>query len=81
MKRKIFEKLVGANMLTIYPVSELYQEMEKGNWAQESEIGLPFYSKLLAMLRRKIYKITENIFPTYRRRYFEIYRQDMAATL
>lgn len=31
-------KLVGANMLTIYPNSELYQEIKKGNWIEESEI-------------------------------------------
>lgn len=29
---------VGANMLTIYPNSELYQEIQKGNWKEESEI-------------------------------------------
>lgn len=29
---------VGANMLTIYPDSELYQEIKKGNWKEESEI-------------------------------------------
>lgn len=35
---KIHPKLVGANMLTIYPQSELYQEIQKGNWKEESEI-------------------------------------------
>ncbi len=29
---------VGANMLTIYPDSELYQEIQKGNWKEESEL-------------------------------------------
>ena len=29
--------LIGANMLTIYPNSELYREMQAGNWAEESE--------------------------------------------
>ena len=29
---------VGANMLTIYPDSELYQEIQKGNWTEESEL-------------------------------------------
>lgn len=29
---------VGANMLTIYSNSELYQEIQKGNWKEESEI-------------------------------------------
>lgn len=31
-------KLIGANMLTIYPESELYQEIQRGTWAEESEI-------------------------------------------
>lgn len=30
--------LIGANMLTIYPDSELYQEIQKGNWKEESEL-------------------------------------------
>lgn len=30
--------LVGANMLTIYSNSELYQEIQSGNWKEESEI-------------------------------------------
>ena len=29
--------LIGANMLTIYPDSELYQEIRRGNWTEESE--------------------------------------------
>ncbi len=29
--------LVGPNMLTIYPESELYQEIIRGNWTEESE--------------------------------------------
>lgn len=29
--------LVGPNMLTIYPESELYQEIVRGNWTEESE--------------------------------------------
>lgn len=31
-------QLIGANMLTIYPNSELYQEIQKGTWNEESEI-------------------------------------------
>lgn len=31
-------KMVGANMLTIYSDSELYQEIRKGNWKEEAEI-------------------------------------------
>lgn len=30
--------LIGPNMLTIYPESELYQEIQKGNWKEESEL-------------------------------------------
>lgn len=30
--------IVGANMLTIYPESELYEEIQKGNWQPESEL-------------------------------------------
>lgn len=29
---------IGVNMLTIYPDSELYQEIQQGNWQEESEI-------------------------------------------
>lgn len=35
---QIHPKLIGANMLTIYPESELYQEIRRGAWAEESEI-------------------------------------------
>ena len=34
---QLHPKLVGANMLTIYPDSELYQEIRKENWQPESE--------------------------------------------
>ena len=30
--------LIGVNMLTVYPESELYQEIQRGNWKEESEI-------------------------------------------
>lgn len=30
--------LIGVNMLTIYPDSELYQEIQRGSWQEESEI-------------------------------------------
>ena len=30
--------LIGPNMLTIYPESELYQEIQNGNWEAEDEI-------------------------------------------
>lgn len=35
---KLHPKLVGANMLTIYSNSELYKEIKKGNWKEESEL-------------------------------------------
>lgn len=35
---QIHPKLVGANMLTIFPESELYQEIQNGNWKEEGEI-------------------------------------------
>lgn len=31
-------KLIGASMLTVYPNSTLYQEIQCGNWVEESEI-------------------------------------------
>jgi len=30
--------LIGPNMLTIYPESDLYQEIQNGNWQEESEL-------------------------------------------
>jgi radical SAM superfamily enzyme YgiQ (UPF0313 family) len=35
---QLHPKRIGANMLTIYPNSELYNEIQKGNWQEESEI-------------------------------------------
>ena len=35
---QIHPALVGANMLTIYPNSELYEEIQRGTWIEESEI-------------------------------------------
>lgn len=31
-------KIIGSSMLTIYPESELYGEIKKGNWQEESEL-------------------------------------------
>lgn len=45
---QIHPKLVGANMLTIFPESELYQEIQKGNWKEESEIEK--YKELRALV-------------------------------
>lgn len=35
---QLHPKLIGANMLTIYPESELYQEIQAGNWKEAGEI-------------------------------------------
>lgn len=35
---QVHPTLIGANMLTIYPDSELYQEIQNGSWSEESEI-------------------------------------------
>lgn len=35
---KLHPTLVGANMLTIYPDSNLYEEIQRGNWQEESEL-------------------------------------------
>ncbi len=34
---KLHPVLIGANMLTIYPDSKLYGEIQRGNWKEESE--------------------------------------------
>ncbi len=31
-------KIIGSSMLTVFPSSELYQEIKNGNWAEESEL-------------------------------------------
>lgn len=35
---RLHPTLIGVNMLTIYPESELFQEMQRGSWKEESEI-------------------------------------------
>ena len=35
---RLHPTLIGVNMLTIYPDSELYQEIQRGNWKEEGEI-------------------------------------------
>lgn len=40
--------LIGPNMLTIFPDSELYREMQRGNWAEEAE--LEKYSELRTLV-------------------------------
>ena len=34
---RLHPKIVGASMLTVYPSSELYAEIQNGNWVEESE--------------------------------------------
>ena len=35
---RLHPTLIGVNMLTIYPESELFQEIQRGSWKEESEI-------------------------------------------
>lgn len=35
---RLHPELIGVNMLTVYPDSELYQEIQRGSWEEESEI-------------------------------------------
>lgn len=45
---QLHPKLVGANMLTIYKNSALFQEIKDGNWTEESEIEKYKEIKVLA---------------------------------
>lgn len=45
---KLHPQIIGASMLTIYPNSELYQEIQKGNWQEETEIEK--YKELKALV-------------------------------
>ena len=35
---RLHPRIIGVNMLTIYPDSELYGEIQRGNWQEETEI-------------------------------------------
>ncbi|MEH2956585.1 radical SAM protein [Candidatus Merdisoma sp. JLR.KK006] len=35
---RLHPEIIGASMLTVYPSSELYKEIQKGNWQEETEI-------------------------------------------
>lgn len=48
--------LIGANMLTLYPTSELYQEVQRGTWAEESETEK--YSEVKALIERLTTPVT-----------------------
>lgn len=45
---QLHPQIIGASMLTIYPDSELYQEIKKGNWQEETEIEK--YKELKALV-------------------------------
>lgn len=45
---QLHPQIIGANMLTIYPNSELYKEIQKGNWQEEAE--LEKYEELKALV-------------------------------
>lgn len=46
---QLHPQIIGANMLTIYPNSELYQEIEKCHWQEETEIEK--YKELRTLVR------------------------------
>lgn len=48
--------LIGANMLTLYPTSELYQEVQRGTWAEESETEK--YSEVKTLIERLTTPVT-----------------------
>ncbi len=45
---QLHPEIIGASMLTIYPNSELYKEIQKGNWQEEAEIEK--YEELKALV-------------------------------
>lgn len=47
---QLHPKLIGANMLTVYPESKLYSEIESGNWRTEGEIEK--YKELEVLIER-----------------------------
>lgn len=46
---QITPKLIGASMLTVYPTSELYSEIQRDNWTEESETEK--YEEMKALIR------------------------------
>ena len=46
---QLHPQIIGTNMLTIYPNSELYQEIQNGNWQEETEIEK--YKELRTLVR------------------------------
>lgn len=73
---QIIPKLIGASMLTIYPTSELFSEIQNGRWTEETEIekyeemkllirGLDIKTVFAAMVRQ-IFCVCKAIFPMTR---------------
>ena len=46
--------LIGANMLTIYPDSKLYGEIQRGNWKEESETEMLSVFKVTSVTLAKL---------------------------
>ena len=44
---QLHPKIIVSSMLTIYPSSELYQEIQAGNWAEETEIEKLYELRML----------------------------------
>ena len=44
---QLHPKIIVSSMLTIYPSSELYQEIQEGNWAEETEIEKLYELRML----------------------------------
>jgi len=44
---QLHPKIIVSSMLTIYPSSELYQEIQAGNWTEESEIEKLYELRML----------------------------------
>lgn len=47
---ELHPNLIGANMLTVYPQSELYHEIQNGNWIEENEIEK--YKELRVLIKK-----------------------------
>lgn len=66
---QLHPKMIGANMMTIYPDSELFQEIQKGNWKEEGEIEK--YQELKVLLENMTIETefaalgASNAFPLY----------------
>lgn len=44
---QLHPRIIVSSMLTIYPISELYEEIQKGNWSEEAEIEKLYELKTL----------------------------------